>query len=218
MSKGTDPVKLVFFLLAVAVVILMFSATWADGDCKGHSCNDTTPNISIDNASPVSNSVSHSSRAIGVSGGDVDIAQSYRSYSILFGLWQDTKVNPLELARQLVAEGYYQEAAELRCAPHTVSKALGGKDKCIAKFSQPPQQVVFEVPVIIEELDADEVEYEEEWHEEQMQMQQDYDERLEMLESRLNRPAPRPQVIEKTVQQPFLSDEKRAKLQAVLDE
>ena len=40
------------------------------------------------------------------------------------------------------------------------------------------------------------------------------------LEAKLNRPAPKPQVIERTVveQKPFLSDEKRAKLQAILSE
>jgi len=197
-----DPVKLVFFLLAVMIVIFLAAPAWSDANCVGHSCNDSTPNISIDNASPVSNSVSHSSRAFGLSGGDIDIAQSYRSYSVLFGLYQDTKVNPLELARQLVAEGYYQEAAELRCAPRTVYKALGGKEACIAKFSLPP----LALPVAAEEDNWEEEE--EEWHEEQMQMQQDYDERIAQLEQR---PAPTATTI---IKQSRFTDEQKAALRA----
>ena len=99
--------------------------------------------------------VSYDSLGLGLSGADVDINQCYRSFSYLI-IYQDTKVNPLCLAQQLVAEGRYAAAAKLRCQPRDVRRAFGGKQECIAELSTPPNLPVIPVvmsDVIIEEDD-----------------------------------------------------------------
>jgi hypothetical protein len=101
-----------------------------------------------------------------------------------------------------MAEGNYEAAAKLRCQPRSVYKAFGGKDSCIAALSVTPSSVeATVVPVLDDHFDE-----EEEWHEEQQQLQQDYDERIAQLEQRLTA---KPQVIERTVveQKPLLSKE-----------
>ncbi len=99
--------------------------------------------------------ITHDILALGFSGSDVDINQCYRSFSYLI-IYQDTNVNPLCLAQQLVAEGRYAAAAKLRCQPRDVRRAFGGKQECIAELSTPPNLPVIPVvmsDVIIEEDD-----------------------------------------------------------------
>ena len=198
--RRTSPFfDIVIGVLLAMLLVLLFGPAFADEDCRGHSCNDSGPDISIDANSDVSTTVRDTSRALGFGAGDVDINDCYRSYSVI--LWQDSKPNPLCLAQQLMAEGNYQAAAVLRCEPRSIHRAFGGKDACIKTLSVPtaPFQVA---PVIDEHIDE-----EEEWHEEQLQLQVDYDARIAQLEERLNRPAP--QVIERTVveQKPLLTRE-----------
>jgi len=151
-----DPVKLVGFLLLVALLVILCAPVWASG-----GDNDTGPDVDVDSASSVSNSVRDSSSALGLSSGDVDINQCYRSYNYLV-VWQDTKPNPLCLAQQLMAEGNYAAAAILRCEPRTIHKSYGGKDACIAALAvSPPEPVVVE-PVI--DTDDDDDDYrEQQW-------------------------------------------------------
>lgn len=148
--------------------------------------------------------VSNESRALGLGGSDVDIAEGYRSYSVLFGLYQDTKVNPLAIAGQLAAEGRYREAAVLRCYPRTVHKALGGMDACVAKLSRPPED---EAPA---------------FHMEQQQAMMEQRQAVEVLRAEVERLQSdldnQPEATERTViqRQPFLSEKQRAALAEVL--
>ena len=64
-------------------------------------------------------------------------------------------------------------------------------------------------------VDDSHFEEEEEWHEEQMQMQSDYDARIDRLEEQIEQ-RPTRTIVEK--QSPWMTDEKRAKLEAVLAE
>jgi len=199
--------KLIFFCLGVAIIIILAAPVWATDECRGHSCNDPTTVVNAD--SNVSTAVRHSSRSFGLSGGDVDISQCYRSYTY-FVVWQDTKVNKLCVAIQQAAEGNFEAAARSRCSVRAIVNDYDSFAQCVALNT-----VKLVPPVVIEEPNyEEEEEAEAEYRQEQMQMQQDYDERIAQLEQRVSRP----RVTREIIQQPFLSDEKRAKLQAVLDE
>jgi len=150
-----DPVKLIGFLLVAALLIILCAPVWASG-------NDSGPDVDVDSASSVSNSVRDSSSALGLSSGDVDINQCYRSYNYLV-IWQDTKPNPLCVAQQLMAEGNYEAAAILRCEPRSIYRAFGGKERCIATLSATPEPVQATVVPVPEEH----FEEEEEYHEQQ---------------------------------------------------
>jgi hypothetical protein len=149
-----------------------------------------------------------SSRAFGLSGGDMDINDCLATHSVLFGFWQGTHVNKLCEAERLNREGRYQSAAEMKCSVRGIRRVYG--DDCI-------DSVILTAPSEVVEVHLED---EEDWREEQAQMQIDYDARIEQLEQTINKPAPKPRVIERTVveKKPFLSDEKRAKLQAILEE
>ena len=194
-DKENYPVSLTWLM-----VVILFAVAWINfAKADDFQSNDM-------NAQTAGN-VDASSKSLGLAGGDVDLAQCYRSYNY-FIVWQDSKPNPLCLAQQLMAEGNYEAAAVLRCQPWSVSKAFGGKASCIAALSVAPSEPVVMEPVIDDHLDD-----EEEWHEEQIQMQQDYDERIAILEARANRPA-----TSKVVNKPLLSDKQRAALAEVLAE
>lgn len=145
-------------LLMVAIAIfgtaVVFDIAYGqDHGCQGgHNCNDSGEVTNVltggDNAASIAGS-----RAYGFGGSDVDINDGYRSYSYLFGLIQETKSNPLELGRQLMAEGNYEGAAILRCQPWGIHRSFGSKDKCIAVLSRPPTAIA---PVIVKEPDKDE--------------------------------------------------------------
>lgn len=91
--------------------------------------------------------VDYNSLGLGLSGSDVDINQCYRSFSYLI-VYQDTRVNPLCLAQQLVAEGRYAAAAKLRCQPRAIRRAFGGKNACIAELSVPPPSTAAAVVIM----------------------------------------------------------------------
>ena len=130
-------------------------------------------------------------RAYGFSGGDMDINDCLATHSVLFGLWQGTHVNKLCEADRLNRDGKYRAAAEMKCSVRAVRKVYG-RGKCVEAVmlvAPPPPP---SPPVVVAEDDDEEEHWieEQQWHDEQVQMQQDYDERIAMIESRLNRPAP----------------------------
>lgn len=119
-------VSLVWVLLAALVaVIIVFDVAYASGDEVIQS-NDMNTAGNVGGI-----------RSYAVGGADVDINDYYRSYSYLFGLIQETKSNPLAVARDLMVEGNYEAAAVLRCKPWGVHKAFGGRTKCEAALSKP---------------------------------------------------------------------------------
>ena len=190
-NAGPRPPRWLVSLVLGMMCLLLPLAVYADDRRATGNATD------VDAAAVVSNE----SRALGVSGSDVDIADGYRSYSVLFGLYQDTKVNPLAIAGQLAAEGRYEEAAVLRCYPRTVHRALGGMDACVEKLGRPPAE---EDPAV-------------EFHREQQQLVEDLRAKVRNLEEELAKP---PTVTQRTVieQKPLLSEKQRAALQEVLND
>ena len=197
-EKPFSYVTLFFFLCAVGIVVFLTAPAWATGTEVEQEVEVVGGQYSGGNT-----------RAYSVGGGDMDIDDCLATHSILFGLWQGTHINKLCEADRLNRDGKYQAAAEMKCSIRSIRRIYG--ENCIkaVKISAPPP---IELPVIVEEDNWEEEE--EAWHEEQEQMQVDYDARIARLEQKANQP----RVTREIVQQPFLSDEKRAKLQAVLDE
>ena len=125
------------FKIVVVSSLLVSSAALSDPSNHHNSNVDVANEIAT-------GSVNYSSRAWGLGGSDVDINDGYRSYSYVFGLVQDTKVNPVAVARDLMREGNYEAAAQLRCTARGVWKAFGSKDACYAALSVPPAGVAEE--------------------------------------------------------------------------
>lgn len=143
--------------------------------------------------------------ALGLSGGDMDINDCLATHSVVFGLWQGTHINKLCVAERMNRDGKYQEAAEMKCSTRGFRNVYGRGQKCV-------DAVILSEPVVIEEVEDTHYEDEEDWHEEQMQMQQDYEERIDALEARANRPRST-RVVE---QKPLLTEDQKARLEEVL--
>ena len=73
-------------------------------------------------------------KSIGFGSTDVDISECLSSWSILFGLYQDVKVNALCVADKLNQAGKYQAAAEMKCSVRRVRKVYG--DDCIDRVRE----------------------------------------------------------------------------------
>ena len=124
--------------LAVLIVVSLLMPEARAGGTDIVQSNDNNAQTTGDVANEVAVG-GNRSRALALSGGDMDIDDGYRSYSYLFGLIQDTKSNPLEIARQLMLEGNYEAAAVLRCRPRGIYSAFGGREECVAALSLPIQ-------------------------------------------------------------------------------
>ena len=75
--------------------------------------------------------INSGSKSYGFGSTDVDINDCLSSYSLLFGLWQNVRVNPLCVADKLNQAGKYDAAAVMYCSVRRVKKVYG-KD-CIEK-------------------------------------------------------------------------------------
>ncbi len=117
----------IYIRLVICLNLVFGLNTYADDDCKGHSCNDggeTVVNTAVDNVIG-----GNSSRGYAFSGSDVDIAQCYRSYQIL--IWQDSKINPLCLADSYDSKGLHAMAAIIRCDVRAIRKHFKSDSACI---------------------------------------------------------------------------------------
>lgn len=204
-------ISLLMFFLAGVMLTLLVSPAWASG-------NDVDVRQSNDMNNQTGGDISHESKALGFSHslGDVDINQCLGStqWGSIIVSKQKLVLNKWCAAEVYDAKGLHHMAAVMRCDIPEVAKHFPDGEHCVVANKWVPKVVVQDTLVVDDSHDEDE----EEWHEEQIQLQQDYDERLAQLEERLSRPAPK--VIERTVveQKPWMTDEKRAALQKVLDE
>ena len=134
LSKYVSVIVLV--LLALLFVTMVAAPTWASDDRHTQTV-DTV--VSVDAPSNVSTTIG-GNKAYAFSGGDMDIRDCLATYSVLFGLWQDTRINPMCVAEKLDAVGKYQEAAEMRCSTSRFKRVYGRGEACIAavKLTAPP--------------------------------------------------------------------------------
>ena len=190
----SDRINLILFLLGVGLLLCLVAPVWATEVNQSNDMNNQT----------TGNVTNKGSFALGA--GDVDIAQCYRSWSVI--LYQDSKPNLLCVADSLDAKGLYVAAARTRCSVKAYAKVFESVDECIELSTVEP----YVEPVAMPEPEDDDEDY----HEEQ---QQAYAQDMAELESRLGAVESRRQTTKVTREViPFLSEEKRAKLKAILDE
>lgn len=200
----------------IGTIILLASAApaFAGDEHPVFGGGDTDVSVPVDVANQittgsVSNSYSSKSRAWGLGGGDMDINDFYRTYGILFGLWQDSKVNPLALAAFLQRQGNYKAAAMLMCEPRGVYKAFGGKEECVELLSIPPAEPP-PLPSPPPEVNNDDED----------NLRREFQSQLELLEERLTNTEPDVKIIRQydpAVQQRLDEDaERRAKAREIL--
>jgi hypothetical protein len=186
-------------------MILATNATASDRITQSNDMNNQTGG-DISNTTEGSYGFSHSL-------GDVDINQCLGStqWGTILVSKQKLVLNKWCAAEVYDAKGLYDMAARMRCSIPEVAEFFTVDSECIAAnlVTAPPP-----APVIIEDTHYDE---EEEWHEEQLQMQADYDMRIAQLEEQVNRPPPPARVTREVVQQPYLSEEQKAALREVIE-
>ena len=138
--------------------------------------------------------------------GDVDINQCLAStqWGTILVSAQKVVLNLWCAGEVFDAKGLPAMAAIMRCDIPEIKRHFNTQAECIAAntVTVPMSEVV---------ISPEHYEEEEEWHEEQLQMQQDYDERIERLEARANRPR---QTVE---QKPLLTEDQKARLEEVLE-
>ena len=192
-------IKRFFFLLAIGG---LFYLAATDPVYAGGTDIEQETQVDVAGATVTSGG----SRAYGFSGADMVINDCLATHSVLFGLWQNTHLNPACMADKLDSIGRHEEAAEMRCSIRRFKKVYGAN--CVEETMYQPEPEIEEVVIVAD--------YEDEWREEQLQMQLDYEARIEKLEQKVNKP----RVIRETVveQKPWMTDEKRAALEKVLAE
>jgi hypothetical protein len=178
---------LLLLLVFALIIVAMTRTAFADRITQSNDQNlQTTGDVSIG---------SGSSNAFGVAGGDVDIAQCYRSYNYLI-VWQDTKPNLLCQAELDDAKGLHKAAARKRCAVRAVARLYESHEECLAENTvsvappQSPAPALAEIPTQLAE------------HEE---VEEQHDNRLDAIEAALVRESQR----RRAAQQAFQEAEKQ---------
>jgi len=120
------------FVFGLLLGILMGKAL-AQHECQGgHNCNEDGVIVSPINGSD-------KSYVFGFGGTDMEIRDCLATYSFLFGIWQNVKMDPLCEALRLQSEGNYQAAAEMRCSTRKYRKVYGKFQACVkAVIYEPP--------------------------------------------------------------------------------
>ncbi len=197
-DSKNNPVSLVFFLLVVFFLMLLVVPALAD---DGHGHNDDT-DVALD--SVVNNAIKGgSTHTFSLSGSDADINQCRYTVGAVTVQW--TRNNPWCEAMDLVRMGFIDAGVQHFCKNTSVRDNYVTEPKCIDGMVQ---MVAAEPEPIVIEPDDDE----------------DDDARYDAFASEMRaefdalKDAQQPRVTRQVIQQPFLSDEKRAKLQAILDE
>jgi len=218
--RNNEPKRLhLLWLLiaALAIVMVVFSVSYAQQDhtCQGgHNCNDDgTVSVSTGSVSTGSTNVStggNRSLALVNNMGDVDISDCLGSTQFGTPLFSKQKLvlNQVCMAEFYLSAGKYELAAMSLCNVPEIIAEFSTEAECEMAHDFKP---VYEAVVV----EDDHYEAEEEWHQEQQMLQQDYDERIAQLENQVSEP---PRVTRQVVQEPWLNEDKRARLRAEIEE
>ena len=202
MREKNNPISLLFFLLAVLAVVAFMSPTWA-GD--NHNSDST-----VDASSIVSNSVSDSSRSFGIGGSDYDIGRGSCVYHVGGLTFAFSVIDEFCQGMDLIRAGMVEAGRLHICTQSKVGNNYATVQEC--KDDLFVMVVSVDKPVAMPEPDDDDEDY----REEIQQTQQVYQENLAELESRVVRMESRRQAKPQVIQQPFLSDAKKAALREVV--
>ena len=212
-------VKSIFFVIVILALMYFVTVSYADGDCKGHSCKDggsvsvdTATNVGVDTSVTASmnggdmvggdtNVSTGGNRALALSNnmGDVDIADCLGSTQFGTPLFSKQKlvINNVCLADFYLKMQKFDLAAMALCNVPGILKEFDSEEECEYAHDFAP---VLEEMVIV-------ADYEDEYRMEQEMRYEELEQKIESIE---------PEV--KVVKQPFLSTSQRSKLQAILDE
>ena len=200
MSKNTKPLSIIFFILALVIVLFLTAPAWSD-DKKHH--NNSSGDVSVD-ASNIVKGDSASSLALGQSLGDVDLGRATdcvvtKQFGIIIYQRQSFGYDPYCIARDLDQQGKYEAAAKMRCTDKETAKLYG--EDCLSVMNYKPR-----------EQTTTHVEESTEYH-------QDLQAQIVELQAQIEEaPAPVQTTTSRYVQQPLLNESQRSKLQAILDE
>ncbi len=183
--------------------LLLFIPMLALADNHRYDDDDIDIGIGIDSDtsldSSVNNAINTESMSIAAGFGGVEIADCIYTVQY-FILFQGAKINPLCVADKLDIMGKHKEAAEMRCSIKRYRKPFGNVNQCIRVTMYvpppPPDNSIHEEQVILQQ--------------QVIQLQEQYEE--------LKQAPPRRVETRVTEQKPWMSDETRSKLQAILDE
>jgi len=119
---------LILLIISALVFVSATRVAWgqAHDNCNGQSCNDGGLGTSV-----------QGSRSYGLAGADVDLAQCYRSWSVI--LYQGSKPNYFCVADALDAKGLHEAAAITRCSVKSFNKLF---DDCIAMNTVVPRETL----------------------------------------------------------------------------
>ena len=114
------------------------------------------------------------SHALGLGGGDVDINDCYRSYSII--VWQGSRPNLWCMANDLDRIGRHHAAAVMRCSIRSVRKPYGTQHDCVDAMISLREPAPASAPVLQRKDDREEE-----------SLHADFERRLELIEEQHNR-------------------------------
>lgn len=177
-------------------IVLLVAPVWAGDDHRGGDVAAGSDSVA---------SVRDTSRTVGLGLGDVDIAQCYRSYSVI--VWQDSRVNPICLADSLDAKGLHETAAKVRCDIRAIRKHFDSDAQCVAANTVQVQVVAMPEPE-----NDDEEELRRQQAEEQQELYADLLAKIQNLEEAQNRPRVTREVVQQRV---GLTEEQKAALREV---
>lgn len=150
-------------LISVIAALIMFAMpVYAGGD-------DQTVKVDsiVKGGDNISETIVAGSRGYSVSGSDIDIRDGYRSYAVLWGLYQDSKPNLVTLALQARMDGQHELFATILCDSLSVRKAVTGKRfgkkakaKCVDVLKyEPPEPPPPPEPSVTESEDDEDDEH-----------------------------------------------------------
>ena len=180
------------------------SPAWADDPYSNYHGS-----TSLEQSSALSNSVS-GDRAYAIGGSDADINNCRFTEGGLTIQW--TRKDKFCQALKLIELGYVDTGVLAICTKTWIGKLYSDLAACQGALVAKYAPVVVAEPVSLADSDEDD-----DYHEDQMMLFEDLQAKVRNLEQDYEKQmqAP-PQVIRRTVQQPYLSAEKKAKLREVV--
>ena len=152
----TNPFRMVSLLLVALLIVMLMAPSWADDECRGHSCNDGGDTIvGVDTSTGDTIVGGGDSLGVGFGMGDVDLSNAYGSKSTPVFQW--LKELPWGMANDLDAMGAHAAAARVRCQTKTLKKAYPDRKECerAVMFVAPlPPIIVSEEPKKEDEDDS----------------------------------------------------------------
>jgi hypothetical protein len=207
--------KYIFFVLALIVLFFLAAPVWASGDCKGQSCNDSGGDTVVGVDTSVSTELSGGDTSVSTGGnralalsnnmGDVDIADCLGSTQFGTPIFSKQKlvINNVCLADFYMKMQRYELAAMALCNVPGILKEFQSEEDCEQAHDFGPLENK-EVALAVQLR-----------QEEHLQVEQAYDERISALEQKLERRSTTRTVVQ---EKPWMTDETRSKLEAVLAE